>query len=91
MILDFNDQINDQINNSSFSIKITENAKVAKIINDHQTRTSVTSQKVNRSKSLELESSESNNLSDFDASDASSEHFKQIITEFVDYKTLNNF
>jgi len=91
LILDFNDQINDQINNSSFSIKITENAKVAKIINDHQTRTSVTSQKVNRSKSLELESSESNNLSDFDASDASSEHFKQIITEFVDYKTLNNF
>jgi len=91
LILDFNDQINDQINNSSFSIKITENAKIAKIINDHQTRTSVTSQKVNRSKSLELESSESNNLSDFDASDASSEHFKQIITEFVDYKTLNNF
>jgi len=71
-------------------IKITENAKIVKIINDHQTRTSVTSQKVSRSKSLKLKSSESNNLNDFDASDALSEHFKRVIAESVDYRTLNN-
>ncbi len=86
-ILDFDDQIDD----SSFLIKITENAKIAKIINDHQTKTSVTSQKVSRSKSLELESSESNNSSDSDAFDASSECFKRVIAESVDYRTLNNF
>jgi len=85
-ILSFNDQIDD----ASFLIKITENAKIAKIINDHQTRTSIASQKVSRSKSLELESSESNNSSDSDASDASSEHLKWVITESVDYRTLND-
>jgi len=48
-----------------------------KIINDHQTRTSVTS-KV-KSRSLKLELSESDNLSNSDASDASdalSKYFK---------------
>ncbi len=85
-ILGFDDQIDD----SSFLIKITENAKIAKIINNHQTRTSVASQKVSRSKSLELESSKSDSLSDSDASDASSEHFKRVIAESVDYRTLND-
>ena len=79
-ILSFDDQIND----ASFLIKITENAKIAKIINDHQTKTSVASQKVSRSRSLELESS------DFDASDALSEYFKRVIAESVDYRTLND-
>jgi len=72
LILSFDDQIDD----ASFLIKITENAKIAKIIDDHQTRTSVASQKASKSKSLELESSESDSSSDFDASDALSEHFK---------------
>ena len=88
-ILSFNDQIDD----SSFSIKITENAKIAKIVDDHQTRTSVTSQKASRSRSLELESSESDNSSDSDASDASdasSEHLKRVIAESVDYRALND-
>ncbi len=79
-----------QINDASFLIKIIENAKIMKIINDHQTRTSVASQKVSKSRSLELESNESNNSSDSDASDASSKHLKWIIAEFVDYRTLNN-
>ncbi len=86
-ILSFDDQIDD----ASFLIKITENAKIMKIINDHQTRTSVASQKASRSKSLELKLSESDNLSDSDASDASSKHFKQVIAESVDYRTWNNF
>ncbi len=89
LILSFNDQIND----SSFLIKIIENAKITKIVDDHQTRTSVTSQKASRSRSLELESSESDNSSDSDASDASdasSEHLKQVIAESVDYRALNN-
>jgi len=74
-------------------IKIIENAKITKIVDDHQTRTSVTSQKASRSRSLELESSESDNSSDSDASDASdasSEHLKQVIAESVDYRALNN-
>jgi len=71
-------------------IKITENAKIAKIINNHQTRTLVASQKASKSKSLELESSKSDSLSDSDASDASSEHFKRVIAESVDYRTLND-
>jgi len=62
-----------------------------KIINDHQTRTSVASQKASRSKSLELKLSESDNSSDSDASDTSSKHFKRVIAESVDYRTLNNF
>jgi len=86
LILDFNDQIND----SSFLIKITKNAKITKIINDHQTRTSVASQKASKSRSLELESSESDSSSDSDASDASSEYFKWVIAESVDYRTLND-
>ena len=89
-ILSFDDQIDD----SSFSIKITENAKIAKIVDDHQTRTSAASQKASRSRSLELESSESDNSSDFDASDASdasSEHLKRVIAESVDYRALNDF
>ncbi len=71
-------------------IKITENAKITKIIDDHQTRTSVASQKASRSRSLELESNESDSSSDSDASDVSSEHFKRVIAEPVDYRTLNN-
>ena len=85
-ILSFNDQIND----ASFSIKITKNAKIAKIIDNHQTRTLVASQKVSRSRSLELESSESDSSSDSDASDASSKHLKRVIAESVDYRTLND-
>jgi len=76
LILNFDDQIND----SSYLIKIIENAKIAKIINDHQTRTSITSQKVSKSRSLELKSSESESSSESDAFDASSECFKQVIT-----------
>ena len=79
-ILSFDDQIDD----ASFLIKITENAKIAKIIDDYQTRTSVASQKASRSRSLELESSDS------DASDALSEHFKRVIAESIDYRTLND-
>jgi len=70
-------------------IKITENAKIAKIVNDHQTRTSVASQKA-KSRSLELKSSESDSSSDSDASDALSEHLKRVITESVDYRALND-
>ncbi len=73
-------------------IKITENAKIAKIVDDHQTRTSVASQKA-KSRSLELKSSESDSSSDSDASDASdasSEHLKRVITESVDYRALND-
>jgi len=50
-----------------------------KIVDDYQTRTSITSQKASRSKSLELELSKSNSSSDSDASDvfdALSKHFK---------------
>jgi hypothetical protein len=88
LILSFDDQIDD----ASFLIKITENAKIAKIVDDHQTKTSVASQKA-RSRSLELESSETDSLSDSDASDASdasSERFKRVIAESVDYRALNN-
>ncbi len=85
-ILSFNDQIDD----ASFLIKITENVKITKIINDHQTRTSIASQKASRSQSLKLESNELNNSSDFDAFDVSSEHLKWIIIESVDYRTLND-
>ncbi len=62
-----------------------------KIVDNHQTRTSVASK--TKSRSLELESSESDNSSDSDASDASdasSEYFKWIIAESIDYKALNN-
>ncbi len=88
-VLSFDDQIDD----SPFSIKITENAKIAKIVDDHQTRTSVASQKASRSRSLELESSESDSLSNSDASDASdasSERLKRVIAESVDYRALND-
>ena len=88
-ILSFDDQTDD----SSSSIKITENAKIAKIVDDHQTRTSAASQKASRSRSLELESSESDSSSDFDASDASdasSERLKRVIAEPVDYRALND-
>ncbi len=74
ILISFDDQIDD----ASFSIKTTENAKIAKIVDDHQTRTS---------------SSESDNSSDSDASDASdasSEHLKRVIVEPVDYRALNN-
>ncbi len=60
-------------------------------INDHQTRTSVASQKI-RSRSLELESEliKSDSSSDTDILDASSECFKRVIAELIDYKTLND-
>jgi len=83
----------------SSSIISTENAKIAKILDDYSARTSsatskctivsetsVASQKA-RSRSSELESSESDNLSD---SDASSKHLKWAIAESVDYRTLND-
>jgi len=73
LILSFDDQIN----GASFSRKIIENAKIAKIVNDHQTRTSVASQKV-KSRSLELKSSESDNSSNSDASDASDASSKRL-------------
>ncbi len=87
-ILSFDDQTDD----APFSIKTTENAKIAKIVDNHQTRTSVASQKA-RSRSLELESSESDSSSDSDASDvsdASSGRFKRVIAEPVDYRALND-
>ena len=61
-------------------------------INNHQTRTSVTSQKT-KSKSLKLKSEliELNNSSDTDISDASSECFKWVIAELINYKTFNDF
>ena len=73
--------------------------KIAKILNDYSARTlfatskftiisetSVVLQKA-RSKSSELESSESNNSSN---SDALSEYFKWAIAESVNYRTLND-
>jgi len=70
---------NDQTNDESCSLKIIENAKIAKISDNHQTRTSfitlkhitvstasVASQKA-ESQSSELESSESNSSSNSDA------------------------
>jgi len=76
-ILGFNDQIDD----SSSWIKI---------IDDHQTRTSVASQKASRSRSLKLESNESDNSSDSDTFDALSEHLKWVIAKSVNYRTLND-
>ncbi len=85
-VLSFDDQTDD----APSPIKTTENAKIAKIIDDHQTRTSADSQKASRSRSLELESSESDSSSDSDAPDASSERLKRVIAESVDYRTLND-
>jgi len=85
-ILGFNDQIDD----SSSWIKIIENAKIVKIIDDHQTRTSVASQKASRSRSLKLELNKSDNSSDFDTFNASSEHLKWVIAKSVNYRTLND-
>jgi len=100
-ILFFNDQIEDEsFSSKSFSIISTENAKITKILDDYSARTSsatskctivsetsVASQKA-RSRLSELESSESDNSSD---SDASSECFKWTIAEPVDYRALNDF
>jgi len=74
ILISFDDQINDAF----FLIKITENAKITKIVDNHQTKTS---------------SSESNNLSNSDASDAFSalsKHLKQVIIKSVDYRVLND-
>ncbi len=100
LILFFNDQIQDEsFSSKSFSIISTENAKIAKILDDYSARTSsailkctivsetsVASQKA-RSRSSELESSESDSSSD---SDALSECFKRAIAKPVDYRALNN-
>ena len=88
-VLSFDDQTDD----SPSSIKITENAKIAKIADDHQTRTSAASQKASRSRPLELESSESDSSSDSDASDASdasSGRLKRATAGPVDYRALND-
>ncbi len=87
-VLSFDDQIDD----APSSIKTTENAKIAKIADDHQTRTSAASQKA-RSRSLELESSEPDSSSDSDASDAPdapSGRLKRAIAGPVDYRALND-
>ena len=100
LILFFNDQIEDESSSlKSSSIISTENAKIAKILDNYSARTSsatskctivsetsVASQKA-RSRSSELESSKSDNSSD---SDASSEHLKRTIAESVDYRALND-
>jgi len=100
LILFFDDQIEDEsFSSKPFSIISTENAKIAKILDDYSARTSsatskctivpetsVASQKA-RSRSLELESSESDSSSDFDAL---SERLKRAIAESVDYRALNN-
>jgi len=100
LILFFDDQIKDEsFSSKSFSIISTENAKIAKILDNYSARTSsatskctivsetsVASQKA-RSRSSELESSESDSLSN---SDALSEHFKRAIAESVDYRALND-
>ncbi len=100
LILFFDDQIEDEsFSSKSFSIISTENAKIAKILDNYSARTSsatskctivsetsVASQKA-RSRLSELESSESDSLSN---SDALSEHFKRAIAESVDYRALND-
>jgi len=100
LILFFDDQIEDEsFSSKSFSIISTENAKIAKILDNYSARTSsatskctivsetsVASQKA-RSRSSELESSKSDSLSN---SDALSEHFKRAIAESVDYRALND-
>ncbi len=99
-ILFFDDQIEDESSSSKpSSIISTENAKIAKILDDYSARTSpatskctivpetsVASQKA-RSRPPELESSESDSSSD---SDASSGRFKRAIAEPVDYRALND-
>ncbi len=99
-ILSFDDQTEDEpFSSKPSSIISTENAKIAKILDDYSARTSsatskrtivpetsVASQKA-RSRSSELESSESDSSSD---SDASSERLKRAIAEPVDYRTLND-
>ncbi len=99
-ILFFDDQIEDEsFSSKSFSIISTENAKIAKILNDYSARTSSATSKCTivsetsvalqkaRSRSSELESSESDNSSD---SNASSERLKRTIAESVDYRALND-
>jgi len=88
-VLSFDDQTDD----SPSPIKITENAEIAEIADDHQTRTSAASQKASRSRSLELESSEPDSSSDSDASDAPdapSGRSKRATAEPVDYRALND-
>ncbi len=100
LILFFNDQIEyESFSSKSFLIISIENAKITKILDDYSARTSsatskctiifetsVASQKA-RSRSLKLKSSESDSLSN---SDASSKCFKWAIAESVDYRALNN-
>ncbi len=99
-VLSFDDQTEDEPSSSKPSpIISTENAKIAKILDDYPARTSsatskrtivsetsVASQKA-RSRPPELESSESGSSSD---SDASSGRFKRAIAGPVDYRALND-
>ncbi len=99
-VLSFDDQIEDEPSPSKPSpIISTENAKIAKILDDYPARTSpatperttvpetpAASQKA-RSRPPELESSEPDSSSD---SDASSGRFKRAIAGPVDYRALND-
>ncbi len=100
LILFFDDQIEDEsFSSKSFLIISTENAKIAKILDNYSARTSSATSKCTivsetsvalqkaRSRSSELKSSESDNLSD---SDASSKHFKWVIAKFADYRAFND-
>jgi transposase InsO family protein len=96
-VLSFDEQINDESFPQKSSSIITENAKIAKILDDYPIRTSSTSKRTivsstsvasqkARSRPSELESSEPSSSD----SDASSEHLKRVIAEPVDYRALND-
>jgi len=85
-VLSFDDQTDD----APSPIKTTENAEIAEITDDHQTRTPAAPQKASRSRPLELESSEPDSSSDSDAPDAPSGRPKRATAGPVDYRTLND-
>jgi len=88
VLISFDDQTDD----APSPIKTTENAEIAEIADDHQTRTPAAPQKA-RSRPLELESSEPDSSSDSDAPDASdapSGRPKRAIAGPVDYRALND-
>ncbi len=85
-VLSFDDQTDD----APSPIKTTENAEIAEIADDHQTRTPAAPQKASRSRPLELESSEPDSSSDSDAPDAPSGRPKRATAGPVDYRALND-
>ncbi len=96
-VLSFDDQTDD----APSSIKTTENAEIAEIADDHQTRTSATPERTTgpaipaapqraRNRPLELESSEPDGSSDSDVSDALSGRPKRATAGPVDYRALND-